>query len=129
MPTPTQVVLEFCAMWERPGGPDECFRTYFNEQSIWENHGMSLTTGIDEAIAINAAFAERYGMATIWYEQLSVAETEAGDKVLTERIDHLRDAQGNTIGSFPVMGVFTVEGGKILEWRDYFDSKAALHPK
>ena len=126
MPTPTQVVLEFCAMWERPDGPNESFRRYFTDNSIWENHGMSLTTGADEAIAINNAFAEQYGMATIWYEQLSAAET--GNKVLTERIDHLRDADGKTIGAFPVMGVFTVEGDKIVDWRDYFDSKGALHP-
>lgn len=129
MPTATQIVLEFCAMWERPGGRDDCFRKYFTDTSIWENHGLTLTTGIEDAIAVNAQFAEQFGMESIWYEQLSVAETEAGDKVLTERIDHLRDGDGKTIGSFPVMGVFTVDGDKIVEWRDYFDSAGALQPK
>ncbi|MCB2073617.1 MAG: nuclear transport factor 2 family protein [Novosphingobium sp.] len=126
MPTPTEVVLEFCAMWEQPGGPDEAIRRYFTDRSIWENHGMAITTGQDEAIALNAAFGEKFGMGTIWIEQLAVAET--GNKVLTERIDHLRDRDGNSIGSFPVMGVFEVEGDKILSWRDYFDTAGMLDP-
>jgi len=126
MATPKEIVLEFCAMWEEPGGPDKAIRKFFTADSIWENHGMAITTGQEEAIALNAAFAEKFGMATIWIEQLSVAVT--GNKVLTERIDHLRDAEGNTIGSFPVMGIFLVEGDKITEWRDYFDSAGALQP-
>lgn len=127
MATPKEIVLDFCAMWEKPGGPDEAIQKYFTADSVWENHGMVTTTGQEEAIALNAAFAEKFGMASIWIEQLSVAVT--GDKVLTERIDHLRDADGSTIGAFPVMGIFVVEDGKIAEWRDYFDSAGALQPK
>ena len=127
MPTPTEVVLDFCAMWEKPGGPDEAIRQYFTGESIWENHGMAITTGPDEAIRLNAMFGDKFGMAAIWIEQLAVAE--AGNKVLTERIDHLRDGDGNTIGSFPVMGIFEVEGDKILSWRDYFDTAGMLDPQ
>lgn len=126
MPTPTETVLDFCAMWGEPGGPDEAVRRWFTADTIWENHGMAITTGPDEAIALNAAFGEKFGMTTIWFEQLAVAAT--GNKVLTERIDHLRDGDGKTIGAFAVMGVFEVQDGKIVCWRDYFDSKGMLQP-
>ncbi|MBV1918313.1 MAG: hypothetical protein KUG65_09680 [Sphingomonadaceae bacterium] len=45
-----------------------------------------------------------------------------GGTVLTERIDHMRDADGRTLMSIRVMGTFDVKDGKIAAWRDYFDT-------
>jgi len=123
MPTPTEIVTEFLARWERPGELNQAFRDTFTEDTVWENVGMARTTGIAEAIALNRSFEENLGMATIRVENLAVAET--GNKVLTERIDHLIDGDGKVIMSAPCMGTFEIENGKIVAWRDYFDSAAA----
>ena len=45
---------------------------------------------------------------------------EAGDTVLTERIDEIT-ANGVT-APVPVMGTFEVIDGRIVQWRDYFDT-------
>ena len=58
--------------------------------TVWENVGLATTTGIDEAIALNAQLGQSIGIATIRVDTLTIAE--AGNKVLTERIDHLVDA-------------------------------------
>ena len=120
MSTPTETVKTFLAMWETPGGFDKAFRTYFTADTVYENVGMSSTTGPDEAMAVMDGFSTGFGMATMWVENLHVSES--GGAVLTERIDHARDAQGKTIMSIRVMGVFEVKDGKIVAWRDYFDT-------
>lgn len=126
MATPSEIVTTFLAMWDKPGGLDQSVRDYFTPGTVWENVGMATTTGPDEAIALNAQFAQNFGMAGIRVDNLAVAEV--GNKVLTERIDHFLDAEGKVTGSFPVMGIFEIENGKIAAWRDYFDTAGALSP-
>jgi limonene-1,2-epoxide hydrolase len=43
----------------------------------------------------------------------------SGDRVLTERVDEMV-VRGTSI-VLPVMGVFVIERGRIIAWRDYFD--------
>jgi limonene-1,2-epoxide hydrolase len=52
-----------------------------------------------------------------------------GRKVLTERVDHMLDADGKKIDLLRVMGIFEVDdNGKITRWRDYFDAHRAPGP-
>ncbi|MCB2048959.1 MAG: nuclear transport factor 2 family protein [Novosphingobium sp.] len=120
MSSAADTVKTFLAMWETPGGIEKALRTYFAPSSTWENVGMSTTTGPDEAMAIMDGFSAALGMKTMWVENLHVAAV--GDTVLTERIDHVRDGEGKTLMSIRVMGAFDVKDGKIMAWRDYFDT-------
>lgn len=122
MPTPTETVTTFLARWATPGDLDQSFRDTFTPATVWENVGMAVTTGADEAIALNRSFEQQFGLETIRVENLAVAEV--GNKVLTERIDHLIDRDGKAIMSARCMGVFEVEDGKIVAWRDFFEPPA-----
>jgi limonene-1,2-epoxide hydrolase len=51
---------------------------------------------------------------------LHLLASEAAGLVLTERIDRLHYASG--VIEIPLMGVFTVQQGRIVQWRDYADS-------
>lgn len=121
--SPVEIVTAFLARWDRPGGFDAAIRDCFTPGCIWENHGLTITTGPDEAIALNAQLGATAGIAAIRVENLAVAA--AGNKVLTERIDHMLDAAGGTLFSAPVMGIFEIADGRIAAWRDYFDSAGA----
>lgn len=127
MPTPAEIVCNFLASWEEPGGLDQSFRDNFTEATVWENVGWVTTVGYEEAMALNRGFFEKIGMAAIRVENLAVAET--GNKVLTERIDHLLDSAGNILASPAVMGIFEIEDGKITAWRDYFDTRTYAPPE
>ena len=59
-------------------------------------------------------------------KSLTIAKDSTGNKVLTERIDHLRNADGDAVMSLAVMGIFEVQGDKITGWRDYFDTAGNL---
>jgi limonene-1,2-epoxide hydrolase len=96
------------------------FHAYFTPATVWENVGWSKTTGIDEAMAVINAFETQIGACAFRAEMLAIAEI--GNRVLTERIDHLLDADGKDVRSFRLMGIFEVEAGKITAWRDYFDT-------
>lgn len=117
-----EVVEDFLAMWGKPGGFRKSIETYFVEDSIYENVGMSNCVGKAECLAF-----------TEWYEQLSgngwmvartVASAVSGDTVLNERVDDMVMGTGDLMMRVPVMGSFKVWEGKILVWKDYFDTSS-----
>jgi limonene-1,2-epoxide hydrolase len=120
--TPTEIVTEFIALWEKPDGFPEAVETWFTDDTVYENHGLITTVGKREAIGFYEQFSAQTGMAGMRIEVLASAET--GNKVLNERIDHLLGADGEPVMTVPVMGIFEIAGGKIVAWRDYFDTIA-----
>lgn len=96
------------------------FHTYFTPTTVWDNVGWAKTTGIDEAMALTDRFEAETGASAFRAEMLAIASQ--GNRVLTERIDYMLDAEGNDLKAFQLMGIFEVEDGKISAWRDYFDT-------
>jgi limonene-1,2-epoxide hydrolase len=126
MPAPIETVTAFLAVWDAPGGLARAIRDFFTPQTVWENVGMSKTTGPEEAMGILSGFGQSPETLVMRVKTLAIATT--GGKVLTERIDDVVGPDGGTLMSFPVMGIFEVADGKITAWRDYFDT-ASLAPK
>lgn len=116
----TDTVIAFLDAWDRPGGVAQAIRDWFTADTVWENVGMSKTTGADQAMAVLAGFGS--GADQLWMRADNLAVAQVGDKVLTERVDHVLDDEGNPAMSIRLMGTFEVEGGKITAWRDYFDT-------
>ncbi|MGO4317932.1 limonene-1,2-epoxide hydrolase [Agrobacterium sp. MCAB5] len=121
MPTPIKTVSAFCAAFVEDGGRPAVHR-WFTPTTSWVNEGVSVTTGIDEAIAMINELEKSMGIATVHIDMLAIAADE--NRVLTERLDRFERADGSEIGRFKVMGIFELEGDKIVAWRDYFDVKA-----
>jgi limonene-1,2-epoxide hydrolase len=109
-------------MWDRPGGMAQAVRDYFTAETVYENIGMSRTTGPDEAVGFLGGFGSEPTQLAMRADMLAIAV--AGDKVLTERVDHILGPGGQPTATFPVMGIFEVADGKIVAWRDYFDTAA-----
>ena len=120
MPSPTETVMEFLAMCEKPGGFADAVRAFFTPQTRYINVGMTDSTGIEEGIAVLQSFETAMGAASLKVDMLALAEQ--GNTVLTERIDHLLGADGQPAMSLAVMGIFEVKDGLICGWRDYFDT-------
>ena len=116
-----QRTLEFFARWSTSYEElTESFRDVFDPQCVWDQRPMARTTGPAAAIRFMDIARTTMGLATIDVEIVSIAA--AGDKVHTERIDTLRRADGGIIVAAPVAGVLTFEGGRLVHWREYFDS-------
>lgn len=95
-------------------------REDFTDRTVWENVGLSLTTGAEEAITLMQQFRDQMGMDRLEIDILAAAGL--GNSVLTERVDHLLRADGSIIASIRLMGTLEVADGKIVAWRDYFDT-------
>ena len=102
----------------------QSFDRYFSDDTIWENVGLSKTQGIAEAKHVLET-AEKMGVETINIETLY--QTSDENLVFNERVDHLMDKDGKEMIALRVMGIFEVENGKIVKWRDYCDT-ASLRP-
>jgi limonene-1,2-epoxide hydrolase len=126
MPTPSEVVSKFVELWEQDDGFTEAVETYFRDDTVWENHGLLTTTGKAGALGFYHEFSKATGMTGMKIDMLAIGES--GNKVLTERIDRIIDANGAEVMTVPVMGVFEIEDGKIAVWRDYFDTIANSPP-
>jgi limonene-1,2-epoxide hydrolase len=116
-----QTVMDFFNRW----GPTKAdlkqsMRDYLAEDGIWENVGLAVTRGPDEAISFIDGFDAQMPFEYISVEMLHGAAT--ANVVLTERIDHLHAADGKILLSIRMMGAFEVEGGRIVRWRDYYDT-------
>jgi limonene-1,2-epoxide hydrolase len=124
MATATETVKAFCVQFSKSKlGMHEAIRAYFTPKTVWENVGLAVTTGIDDALGVLAQFNQAMGIDAIDIEMLAIAAD--GDRVLTERIDHLLHADGSEVWDPRVMGIFEIEDGRIRAWRDYFDSAKA----
>jgi limonene-1,2-epoxide hydrolase len=127
MKSPVQVVEEFCrALSDGPDGLRQALRQWFTPDTVWVNTGIVTTTGIEEALALIDQFEEAAGIAAIQIDIKAIAADH--NKILTERVDHMINRSGERIKSDLVMGIFEVEGERIIAWRDYFDSAAAMSP-
>lgn len=120
MPSPTETVMEFLAALERPGGFADGVRAFFTPETRYINVGMTDATGIEANVAVVESFETGMGATALKVDMLAIAE--AGNSVLTERIDHLLGPDGTPAMSLAVMGIFEVADGKITAWRDYFDT-------
>lgn len=121
-PIPEEVVLDFFARWSR--SIDDIYasvREFMSEDAVWENVGMSTTTGPEEAVGVLTAFMSQMDNPHhMDVEMLSVAT--CGNTVLTERRDIIIAGDGTILLDIPVMGALEVRDGKINAWRDYFDT-------
>lgn len=120
MGTPMEIVTAFLSAWDKPNGFWGAVDDYFTAGTVWENVGMTKTTGPEEAKGVFAGFGSDNGIVTMRVDTLAIAAL--GNKVLTERIDHVLGPDGKPTMSIPVMGAFEVKDGKIALWRDYFDT-------
>jgi limonene-1,2-epoxide hydrolase len=126
MPTPVEIVTAFIAEWDKGAeGFRDAVTAYFTPDAVWENVGLAVTTGPVEANALMDSMGATLGVTWLKADMLAIAAV--GDKVLTERIDHLFTADGTKTASLRLMGIFEVKDGRIAAWRDYFDT-AALKP-
>lgn len=124
MPTPIETVTAFLTRFsEGKEGLYASIREAFTPQTVWENVGLAVTKGAEEAIELAKQFERQMGVASVAVELKAIAAS--GNTVLTERIDHLLAADGRELDGPAVMGAFEVEHGKIIAWRDYFDTAAA----
>ena len=127
MSDPVTSVTQFLDAWaDGKDGFANAVRKWFTPETVWENVGLSKTTGVDQALAMMDGMSAG-GIEALRVENLAVAAQ--GNKVLTERIDYLMDGAGKTLIEARVMGIFEVDpNGKITRWADYFDT-AAMKPQ
>jgi limonene-1,2-epoxide hydrolase len=118
MPTPIETVTAFSAAFPEDNGK-AAIRRWFTPKTVWINEGVSSTTGIEEAIAFLERPDRSKAIAAVHFDILAIAAD--GNRVLTERVDRFVLADGSEVAAARLMGIFEVEGDKIVAWRDYFD--------
>ncbi|KAB1110704.1 limonene-1,2-epoxide hydrolase [Neorhizobium galegae] len=115
----TALVREFFdATVATPEGFWNSFDAYFDEMTIWENVGVARTVGPKQAAAFARAFPVQFHHMRI--EDLVLSGV--GNRVYAERLDHFCASDGTIILTVRVLGVLEIKGGKIVRWRDYFDT-------
>ena len=130
MPSPEQVVREFCAA-ARTRDP-QVLRASSADDVVYHNIPMEPAGGIEATMAIIDMFIGMCEELEFEVHHVAVRRRRGAHRA-HRHVHH----QGHD-GTPPVMGAFHVVDGKIIAWRDYFDMGqvdchvrrrvAALHP-
>src|SRR3954464_9682232 len=113
MTTPTQVVTDFCAAWEKLDVEE--ILGYFTPDAVYHNIPVDPCVGVEAIRAMMQMFTT--GVERIEFRVRNIAAN--GNIVMTERVDVF--VQPDKSIELPVMGTFEIVDGKIAAWRDYFD--------
>ncbi|MGQ0620377.1 MAG: limonene-1,2-epoxide hydrolase family protein [Panacagrimonas sp.] len=123
---PEAVVRAFFAELSRGGGLISAVETYCADDCKWENTGLPTAPNKAVMLQMMRGFIEGYQLHALVIDVVALGVS--GETVLTERVDHMDTADGRRLLSFPLAGTFTVRGGKIVRWSDYFDPRPLLPP-
>lgn len=119
-----EIVTRFLDRWNTDiEGIRAALREMMTPDAVWDNVGLSVTHGPEEAMPILDAFVAQTGFARMGVDMVNICAN--GNVVFTERVDRFIDGNGSEIMALRVNGVFELApDGKIAQWRDYFDTKA-----
>ena len=108
-----RIIREFIRAWSRLDADE--LATYFTDDGVYHNMPTQPVRGRENVRRLIEGFLSTWTQ-TDWEIRnlLSV-----GNVVIAERLD--RTQAGAKSVDLPCTGVFELEGGKIKEWRDYFD--------
>jgi limonene-1,2-epoxide hydrolase len=107
--------VELCASFEAMS--DDC---------VWIQSSLPDSHGRLAALSLVQGWHQRLSLETIRVEIRKIIADE--NCVASERIDHLRRADGSVIATIPVVGIMDMENGKIKRWHEYFDSAVMKPP-
>lgn len=110
--SPTEVVRSFIAAWN--ANDLERVLAHLHPDVVYHNVPVAPIRGRE---AVRSYLFGKGGFDWVDWKLLAIAE--AGNKVLTERLDEF--GIGGRDVSLPLMGIFEIENGLIRAWRDYFD--------
>jgi limonene-1,2-epoxide hydrolase len=111
--TPEQIVDEFIARIVRLDLDAAC--ELVSDDVEYDNVPMGKVTGPE---GIKSVLGQMAGIVTE-VEFVTHRQVAVGNTVMNERTD--RFGREGVWGDLPVAGIFVVEDGKIVLWRDYFD--------
>ncbi|MDB5687699.1 MAG: hypothetical protein JWR77_2288 [Rhizorhabdus sp.] len=117
-------VLAFFDEWAVKDVMIAAMRRRFTDETVWENVGIATTVGFDQAMMFLDGFSAQYPFER---GEVIVHHAAARDNiVLTERTDNFYNAAGDRVVSIKLMGIFEMDGPRIVAWRDYFDTKGGF---
>jgi len=110
------LVTEFCQAWSQRDV--KLLLPYLSENieyHMWDSENAIVVHGIEQFVETLAPFFE--STTRIEWE---ILRTQAmGKVVMNERHDRFCFGEGASDWYFPVVGVFILEEGKIIHWKDY----------
>lgn len=115
-----RLTREMIALWESGvDGIIDAFQRYCAFDVKWINTGIPSVEGLDNCIDLLRKQAQAWNFSSTRVDIRSLLA--APGLVMIERVDRVFDAEGAEIFAAPVVGVLEWAGGKIAQWRDYFD--------
>jgi limonene-1,2-epoxide hydrolase len=96
------------------------FRAAMAQDCVLEQTKTPTVNGLDAIVSFLRSVRAAGVFETISVE---IRELIATDRfVVAERTDLLRNAAGGVTSTLPCVGILEITGGKIISWRDYFDT-------
>jgi limonene-1,2-epoxide hydrolase len=118
-----KVVRAFFDSWDKDGFV-VAFEKHLHDDVLYQNLGFDDVKGKKAALGVIDYYLSISNMPYGWVEYIAIASS--GNMVLTERVDHLFNADKTKKHATKIMGAFEVKDGKIIRYSDYFDPRQFL---
>lgn len=115
-----RLVRKFFEGFGSPEKDKAAMRALCSPDFLWENSGMPSIKGYEAAASLIDLWSRKIDFAALKIEILSIAGS--GDTVLCERVDTFYNSKNETLFELPIVGSLKIRSGKIVAYRDYFDS-------
>ena len=120
--TNESLVRQFFQRWETSfEGFCAGFLELMSEDCVLIQSGFPDFTGPAAVVELLRAARVQQQIETLKVDVVRLITS--GSCVVSERIDYLRNAEGRVLATVPVVGIMDFRSGKIVAWREYFDSK------
>lgn len=121
---PEQTVREFLGSFGTSVEQDEAAYLRYLAEDV---HIFTGTTIVEGSRAMVEAARRAWTMLGLRSWTCTIVNLLAdGDTVMTERQDYQLDGNMKLAFVVPIMGLFKVSGGRIVEWRDYWDVRQLM---
>lgn len=118
-------VKNFLETWEDHSTLKQGYADFMAEDIVWENTGLSPVHGRSNALDLVDKSIGTWGRYKV--EGVCKNIFADGNIVFVERVDLMKQENGEVFCEVPIAGVFEVnDDGKIASWKDYYDPKNML---
>lgn len=118
-----QLIMDFFDEMQGPTITEvvAAYTRYFHPQGVWKNSGFPDLVGHAAIVHLLREQEKLFDFAKVRVLDHRLLASD-GDHVFFERRDSIVNSRDEVVYAFDIAGIFKIEQGLIVEWRDYMDT-------
>jgi limonene-1,2-epoxide hydrolase len=123
--TAAETVRAYLGSFGKSVEQDHAAYMHYLDDDVQYFSGTTMIRGNAQTVAFSKRGFEMLGLLS-WYCEVTNLVSDGDEVVMVERQDYQLNGDMKVVVIVPIMGFFRVRGGRIIEWRDYWDVRELM---